>query len=449
MAFRVVLVAVSSAAIGGFAAALVAIFAVDRLLTEQANQRLLAATVTLAGELDEDSPKARRAKLVGTLADENDEIVSSGIRLAVFDDLHRLAGDAWIRRPSPGRCETWRGAGGRLRACARRYHGWTLVAAQPSDEQRLIWLYLAAGLGAVLLGAGAGAASSARLTRWAIGSLESLSSALRRSRPERPGALDLGPAGECEEIEAIRAALLDQAGQVQRLVDQAERFAADAAHELRTPLTVLRAELELLAEQASRDEQVALTRIGAQLSRLSELVERMLLLALPTNNLRLGFETVSIAEVVEEVAAEVEGEARARLKLELDSEGLVRGDPVLLRTLLSNALQNAVKFAVAGPISITVKDQLTNEFSEVEIQIRDAGPGVPSELRSRVLEPFFRVQPAVASGHGLGLALIGHIARAHGGTAELLDVSTGACLRVVLPGWRPFAVRSDEPRATA
>ena len=117
IAFRVVLVAVSSAAIGGLTAALVAIFAVDRLLTEQANQRLRAATVTLAGELDEDPPKKRRTKLVSTIADENDEILSSGIRLAVFEDQRLLAGDSWIQPPEPGKCELWRGTGGRARAC--------------------------------------------------------------------------------------------------------------------------------------------------------------------------------------------------------------------------------------------------------------------------------------------------------------------------------------------
>lgn len=437
MAFRVVLVAVVSAAIGGLAAALVAIFAVDRLISEQANRRLLAATVTLAGELDEDPPKKRQAHLVSTLDDENDEIVSSGIRLAVFENQRPLAGDAWIRPPSPGQCEVWHVEGGRVRACSRAYHGWTLVAAQPTDEGRLFSLYVLAALGAVLLGAGVGAAASAWLTRWAVGPLEALSSALRRSRPEKPGALDLDPVEDCEEVEAIRAALVDLTAQVQRLVDQAERFAADAAHELRTPLTVLRAEVELMAEQASDNEQATLTRVGAQLSRLAELVERLLLLASPSNNLRLGFEAVSVAEVVEDVAAELGSEARDRLQLQLDSEGLVRGDPLLLRSLVSNALQNALKFAHSGPVSIAVRDLRTNEFSEVSIEIRDSGPGIPTELHGRVLEPFFRIEPAIASGHGLGLALIGHIARAHGGRAEFLDVSVGACLSIVLPAWRP------------
>jgi signal transduction histidine kinase len=437
MTFRVALVAVSSAAAGGLLAALVAIWAVDQLIADQADRRLRAATVTLSGELDEDGPKKRKAKLIGTLADENDEIVTSGIRLAVFEGERLLAGDAWIQAQVPGSCVTFRASGDRVRACSRAYGHWLLVAAQPSDDGRLAWFYLVAAVGAVLLGAGVGAASSAGLMPWALGSLQTLSTALRGSRPEKPGALDLGPPSECEEVEAIRSALLDLTRRVQTLLDQAERFAADAAHELRTPLTILRTEIELMLEQAPHGEPSALERIGTRLTRLSELVERLLLLSLPTENLRAGFETVAISEVVEEVVAELPADERARVVLQLETEGLVRADAELLRSLISNALENSRKFAPSGSLYVELAARSTNEFSEVTLQIRDMGPGIPAEFRARVLEPFFRARPRSARGHGLGLALIGHIARAHGGTAEFLDVAEGACLSVVLPAWRP------------
>lgn len=435
--FRVALVAVSSAAAGGFLAALVAIWAVDRLIAEQADRRLRAAAVTLAGELDEDEPQKRRAKLVGTLADENDEILTSGIRLAVFEGGRFLAGDARIKAQGPGSCVTSRTSMDRLRACSRAYHGWTLVAAQPNDEGHLLWFYLAAAAGAVLLGAFVGAASSAGLMPWALGSLQALSTALRHSRPEKPGALDLGPPSACQEVEAIRSALLDLTRRVGALLDQAERFAADAAHELRTPLTVLRTEIELMLEQAPHGERATLERVGTRLNRLSELVERLLLLALPTENLRAGFETVAVSEVVEEVVADLPAEARSRIKLKLETEGLVRADAELLRALITNALENGLKFAPVGAIRLTLEDRARDQVSEVMLQVHDTGPGIPGELRARVLEPFFRVRPSSARGHGLGLALIGHIARAHGGTAEFLEASEGACLSVVLPAWQP------------
>lgn len=437
IAFRVAWIAVCSAAAGGLVAALLAIWAVDRLMAEQTERRLRAATATLAGELDEDPPKKRRAKLIETLADENDEIVTSGIRLAVFEGKELLAGETWMRSGAPGGCSTFSGSAGRIRSCTRAYRTWTLVAAQPTEQHRLLWFYLAAAVTAVVLGAGVGAASSAGLMPWALGSLQSLSAALRRSRLEQPGALDLGPPSDCEEVEAIRSALLDLTRQLQPLLDQTERFAADAAHELRTPLTILRTEIELMVEQAPHGERAALEAIGTRLKRLSELVERLLLLALPKQNLQAGFAAVSVSEVVEEVLAELPVEARSRLQVRLDSDGLVRADAELLRSLISNALDNGLKFAPDGAVSISVRERSTNEFSEVTIEVRDTGPGIPGPLRKRVLEPFFRVRASSARGHGLGLALIGHIARAHGGTAEFVEVATGACLLVVLPSWSP------------
>src|SRR5688572_21734034 len=89
---RVALVVITSAALGGLSSSGVAIFAVDRLMSEHADQRLRAATVTLAGELDEDREEKQAESLSATVADENGEILTSGIRLSVFEDGRLLAG---------------------------------------------------------------------------------------------------------------------------------------------------------------------------------------------------------------------------------------------------------------------------------------------------------------------------------------------------------------------
>jgi two-component system OmpR family sensor kinase len=264
-----------------------------------------------------------------------------------------------------------------------------LVAAQRLDETWLYWLYALAALGAVLLGAGAGALSSLRLSRWAVKPLE--------------------------------------------------RFAADAAHEIRTPLTALRAELELLAEESQGSASAvgdndarreSLQRACARVARLSELVERLLFLAQPTEKLHEGFETLSVADLVEQVASELPEADRARLSLELPSEGLVRGDLALLGSLISNALENAFKFAPEGPVVVRLE-----ETPDVVLRVADHGPGVPPALRARVFEAFYRERHGGAPGHGLGLALIGHIARAHGGNAAFADPTSGAELVIRLPAW--------------
>jgi signal transduction histidine kinase len=79
----------------------------------------------------------------------------------------------------------------------------------------------------------------------------------------------------------------------------------------------------------------------------------------------------------------------------------------------------------------------------VVLSVIDQGPGVPRELRDRVFEAFFRARTAASRRLGLGLALLGHISKVHGGAAAFLEAEHGAHLEVVLPGWT-----ADEPEQT-
>lgn len=444
LASRVAVVALTSAALGGFAASVVAILAVDRLIAEQADQRLRAATITLAGELDEDRDDRKKEPVRDTVDDENGEILTSGIRLAVFEGRELVAGDSWAFAPEANTCETRLISGERVRACATAYEHSSLVAAQPIDSASLYWLYALAAAGAIGLGAAVGAVSSMGLSRWAVGPLRSLSQTLRSSRPEALFALAPDPPDDYEEVAAIRSALRDLSARVQELLAQANRFAADAAHELRSPLTALRTELELLAEDSAPPERAVLERAIERVVLVSELLDRLLVLALPSDDVHEGFETVALADIVEQVARELPAAQGARLELRLTSEGLVRGDVHLLRSLVVNALENALKFAPEGKIGVRVADraaslQPTLVAREVVLEVVDSGPGVPEELRARVFVPFYRVSPDRAPGHGLGLALIGHIARAHGGRAGFEPCAGGARLVVTLPGWSAAA----------
>jgi two-component system OmpR family sensor kinase len=437
MAGRVARVAIGSGACAGVVAAIVAIFAVDRLISEQAELRLRAATVTLAGELREERKGPWLETLREVLDDENGEIQSSGIRLSVRDGVRVLAGDAAAPPIRPDSCETRLGERGRVRACAGRYRSWTLIAMQPIDEARLYGLYALSLLGAVGLGALVGGISSVGLARWALAPLEALTRALRQTRPTSGRLLELGPPSQVEEVEAVRDALAERARQIQGLLEQTSRFAADAAHELRTPLTALRAELELeLEDGAATADARVLERAVQRVARLSELVNRLLILALPESDLTRGFEAVSLLEVAEDVIAELSQPERALVRLEARSEGTVRGDTELLHSLLTNALSNALKFAPSEPVTLRIAECSDGDVGTIVIETIDRGPGVPVALRERVFEPFFRIRADAVRGHGLGLALIGHIARVHGGRARFAEVDAGAVLEVVLPAWR-------------
>ena len=151
------------------------------------------------------------------------------------------------------------------------------------------------------------------------------------------------------------------------------------------------------------------------------------------------FETIALSDLVAEVIAELPAAARARVQTELNEEGLTRGEPLLLRTLLRNAIDNALKYSGEGEVTVVLREDAaaigTRPGPSVRLEVRDLGPGVPKEQRARVFEPFYRLAPQATRGHGLGLPLIGHIAEVHGGYAELVDAPRGACLVIRLPGW--------------
>ena len=109
---------------------------------------------------------------------------------------------------------------------------------------------------------------------------------------------------------------------------------------------------------------------------------------------------------------------------DLSDDVLVRGDGTLLRALVSNALDNALKFS-RGNVVVSA----SHDAHACVVSVVDDGPGIPDEERARVFGAFYRTAASRASGamgHGVGLALIAHVAAAHGGTAEFMPTTAGA-----------------------
>lgn len=437
---RVVLVGLTSAVFGALVAAVVAIATVDWLLAKQADHRLMGAVIELAGELDEDSADRRPSTLEGELRDENDELAPSGISLSVFKGKERIAGAGPKRTPDVGDCETQGMLGARMRSCSIPYGDWVLVASQRSDRSRLRWLYLLAALGACATGAVAGGLSGHIVARWAIEPLRAMTDQLRVLEPGRD--TKLGEPSDCRELEAVRSGIEELLSRIQRLLAQAEHFAADAAHELRNPMAALSVELELLAETLAGTERESVLKAHQRVLGLSTLVERLLVSALPTENLRRGFETVALEDVVLDVLGKGSAALKAKTTFAAGPEGVVRGDPQLLGSLVQNAIDNAHKYGGDGVVV-----RLTEDAAWVRLEVEDQGPGVSPELRDRVFEPFFRIPGNPSAGHGLGLALIGQVARAHGGDARFEDCERGARLVITLPAWTETAAMVEADTA--
>jgi two-component system sensor histidine kinase MprB len=425
--------AIVGALTAGTAAAVTASIAVDRVVSRNNDQRLTGATLMLAGELREEEHEGEGETLQAILEDENSELEPSGIRLGVHDGDRLLAGSVDTPRLANDGCRTVGALGVRTRACAHRYGELTLVAAQRSDHDETRWLFLAAGLAALAIGGGVGIAAGGRLSRWALAPLSKLTSRIRTLTLDGAKPEDLGAPSDCAEVAAIQAAVVDLLQRLRRELDRTRRFAADAAHELRTPLTTLRAEIELLLEQRPETGAHELRGIARRSEQLAELVDRLLVLAAPLDDAAPGFETVAIADVVDDALAMLPPERARRVEVELQSEGLVRGDAALLLSLVNNALDNALKFSAEESVGLSVSES----NGTVRVDVRDRGPGVRPDQRELVFQPFYRSRAGSEAGRGLGLALIAHISRAHGGRARFIDSEVGACLRIELPSWQP------------
>jgi signal transduction histidine kinase len=206
-------------------------------------------------------------------------------------------------------------------------------------------------------------------------------------------------------------------------------FVAGVTHELNTPLAAIRSAGQNLADGIVKDP-AQVRRYGGLIEkeggRLTALVAQVLDFA--------GIESGSRAYASEplEVAPLVDGVLRDH-RLALEQAGMavetdlapglprVRGDAAALRRVLDNLVANAVKFAASGR-SIAVRAAVRADGNAVVLRVEDAGPGIPRDERERVFEPFYRGGAAernATPGSGLGLSLVRHVVRAHGGRVHV------------------------------
>ncbi len=211
------------------------------------------------------------------------------------------------------------------------------------------------------------------------------------------------------------------------------RFASDAAHELRTPLTVLRTGLEVaLARERSPEENLAaLSNALADVIAMCKMADDLLMLARLDRESTLERSKVDLAGVAEEIASNVEPlaqERRIAFTTRLGSGSVVSGNPLHLRRVVINLLDNALKFAPEGGV---VELDLERSDGKVMMRVRDNGPGIPPTDLPLVFERFYRSKSARAEGSGLGLSLCKEVVRMHGGEIAIANRPSGGCEAIV------------------
>lgn len=235
----------------------------------------------------------------------------------------------------------------------------------------------------------------------------------------------------------------------QRVLEKIRRdFVANASHELRTPLSVIKGYVETLvdghATMANEDREKFLRTIQRHSDRLNAIIADLLTLSrLESAAPGLEFAPLDLAAFLRELHADYAERAAAgghRIDLRLDEPlGPLHADREKLTQVLGNLLDNALKYSPAGS-RIEISALGLEATSEVELGVRDNGPGIPTEDLPHIFERFYRVEKGRAresGGTGLGLSIVKHIVQLHGGRVWAESAAgQGTAILVRLPRGR-------------
>jgi len=221
-----------------------------------------------------------------------------------------------------------------------------------------------------------------------------------------------------------------------------QEFVGNVSHELRTPLSLVKSAVETLIDGAKDDTKTLgrfLEIIERNANRLSLLIDDLLLLStLDSGRMQLQLQAVGLYLAINEISEDLLPAAQRRgitIVNQVKEDIYASADPNRLRQVLSNLIDNAIKYGKNdGSIYISSSVLATKR---IEVRIMDDGPGIPLDVQSRIFERFFRVDKARSrdqGGTGLGLAIVKHVVQAHGGDVRVeSELGKGSTFIFTLP----------------
>lgn len=240
-----------------------------------------------------------------------------------------------------------------------------------------------------------------------------------QERLEKRSADNLTPlhvSNDSREMVAVTGALNQLFSRLDHTIQQERLFTADAAHELRTPLAGIRLHLELMEQQGIKESKILIARID----QLMRVVEQLLMLSRAGQNFASGhyqqFDWVThVIKPLQEELKELADQRGQKLLWQLPHQAVTHGDPVLLRLMLRNLVENAHRYS---PENSTIHVQLTPQDRGQRLQVLDEGPGIKPELAGELTQAFRRMDQRYG-GSGLGLNIVIRIAQLHRGWLQL------------------------------
>lgn len=264
--------------------------------------------------------------------------------------------------------------------------------------------------------------------------LQHLADSLRRRAGTDLSAIDL--AAVPDEIREVVGALNALFERLRKASARQREFLQDAAHQLRTPLAGLQMQLELL--EARPLDETARAHLRSSVDRVTRLANQLLALARAESGGRMLADAtpVELAPLIDDLVEgwlEIADRRGIDLGIQREAVSLV-GDPTLLQELISNLMDNALKYTPAGG-SVTLHCSPAPDGRNIEIEVADTGPGIPESVREQVFERFYRHTGTTVGGSGLGLPIAREIVRCHGGHITLASGAHGhgTVVRVSLP----------------
>ncbi|MCI0613611.1 ATP-binding protein, partial [bacterium] len=242
-----------------------------------------------------------------------------------------------------------------------------------------------------------------------------------------------------DEIQRLSETLNEMIGRLENSFSRTVQFTADASHELRTPLTILRGELEvaLRGNHLNQEARIVIENVLEETERLSKTVESLMTLSrLDSGQLKLErahFDLASLCKETLEQMTLLAEEKKIRLECNASEKLEVFADPIRVRQIVINLIDNAIKFTPPGGI---VKLAVSKNGG-TSIEVQDNGAGIPSEAVPHIFDRFYRVDKARSreqGGSGLGLAIVKSICDLHGASISLESApDVGTRIQILFP----------------